>query len=317
MNLKLADFGLCVDVTLERPVTRCGTLDFMSPELLRCPRPGEDDYNKDRALYNAKVDVWAVGVLAYELLSGLSPFSDPQVEKSVAKIMYAQIKFPTGMSANAINFVLNCLERNVDKRATTFELMGHPWVLSLSRAHSTAGAPNAAARPDFSGAALRPHVTFPGHVAPLGAVHHIAGASSNVSPAISSGTDPMMDSDLLALSPPGSLPSDSLRGSPMVSRSVSPLPMPISTLALAMKGTKAECAFPPIAKSPSAKREAQMSSGFSIKVTAGGDRDSLDESKYALAPRASPSLSGSSGRNERFVALRKFFSGNKTGAAMA
>ena len=31
--LKLADFGLCIVSTLEQPVTRVGTLDYMAPEV--------------------------------------------------------------------------------------------------------------------------------------------------------------------------------------------------------------------------------------------------------------------------------------------
>lgn len=31
--IKLADFGLSIDATEERPVTRAGTLDYMAPEV--------------------------------------------------------------------------------------------------------------------------------------------------------------------------------------------------------------------------------------------------------------------------------------------
>lgn len=33
--MKVTDFGLAVDARAERPVTRLGTLDYMSPEVLR------------------------------------------------------------------------------------------------------------------------------------------------------------------------------------------------------------------------------------------------------------------------------------------
>lgn len=36
-TLKIADFGLSVDITAEAPVTRLGTLDYMSPGALPCP----------------------------------------------------------------------------------------------------------------------------------------------------------------------------------------------------------------------------------------------------------------------------------------
>lgn len=32
-SIKLADFGLSIDATCERPVTRAGTLDYMAPEV--------------------------------------------------------------------------------------------------------------------------------------------------------------------------------------------------------------------------------------------------------------------------------------------
>lgn len=39
-ELKVADFGLSIDVTRERPVTRVGTLDYMAPEVRGCGERG-------------------------------------------------------------------------------------------------------------------------------------------------------------------------------------------------------------------------------------------------------------------------------------
>ena len=36
-SIKLADFGLSIDATSERPVTRAGTLDYMAPEVTHHP----------------------------------------------------------------------------------------------------------------------------------------------------------------------------------------------------------------------------------------------------------------------------------------
>ena len=44
--LKMADFGLSINSAEERPVTRAGTLDYMSPEVLRCPEKSLPEENK-------------------------------------------------------------------------------------------------------------------------------------------------------------------------------------------------------------------------------------------------------------------------------
>ena len=55
--LKLSDFGWSI-FSKEKRLTFCGTLDYVSPEILS----GEQ--------YDCKVDIWSIGVLTYELLTG-------------------------------------------------------------------------------------------------------------------------------------------------------------------------------------------------------------------------------------------------------
>lgn len=59
--------------------TFCGTYDYVSPEVL------------DRQLHNTEVDVWAVGVLTYELLKGEVPFKDI---RSKRQIKMENLSFP-------------------------------------------------------------------------------------------------------------------------------------------------------------------------------------------------------------------------------
>ena len=49
-DLKVADFGLSIDVTQERPVTRVGTLDYMAPEVVVCPDKCLPTDNKEKAV---------------------------------------------------------------------------------------------------------------------------------------------------------------------------------------------------------------------------------------------------------------------------
>jgi hypothetical protein len=58
------------------PHVRLGTIDYLSPEILDCPvkaHPNEFKTNPEK-YYTNKVDCWSVGVLAYELLTGRTPF---------------------------------------------------------------------------------------------------------------------------------------------------------------------------------------------------------------------------------------------------
>jgi serine/threonine protein kinase len=55
---KFCDFGWSVYCPKEFRSTLCGTPLYLSPEILR----GES--------YNEKIDTWAIGTLAYEMLTG-------------------------------------------------------------------------------------------------------------------------------------------------------------------------------------------------------------------------------------------------------
>lgn len=63
---KLCDFGLAIDTTKETPVTCVGTLSYMAPEIL-CNNPCACSYTD-------RVDIWALGCLAFEMVTGEPPF---------------------------------------------------------------------------------------------------------------------------------------------------------------------------------------------------------------------------------------------------
>jgi serine/threonine protein kinase len=58
---KLCDFGWATICT-ERRKTYCGTFDYAAPEIL------------EGVEYDLTVDLWCLGVLAYELMVGRAPF---------------------------------------------------------------------------------------------------------------------------------------------------------------------------------------------------------------------------------------------------
>jgi serine/threonine protein kinase len=58
---KLCDFGWSALIETKRK-TYCGTLDYAPPEIVEGKK------------YDLSVDIWCIGVLAYELLVGKAPF---------------------------------------------------------------------------------------------------------------------------------------------------------------------------------------------------------------------------------------------------
>ncbi|KAL3131330.1 hypothetical protein ABBQ38_000618 [Trebouxia sp. C0009 RCD-2024] len=146
-SIKLADFGLSIDATCERPVTRAGTLDYMAPEVLLCPDKSRPQENKDKVLlgYTALVDAWAMGILAYELVVGRPPFEKQSRAATYEHIMYRRPEFPANMSPDAKDFVFSALTKAARKRPALANMLSHPWLQLPST--SAVSASSAASQP--------------------------------------------------------------------------------------------------------------------------------------------------------------------------
>lgn len=74
-------------------------------------------------------DVWACGVLAYELLVGRPPFEVADEGETRKKIMFeTTIKFPPHVSGEAMNFIKTVLAKNASLRPTASDLVHHAWL---------------------------------------------------------------------------------------------------------------------------------------------------------------------------------------------
>lgn len=133
-TLKLADFGLSIDLTLERAVTRVGTITFMAPETLLCPTkklPG-DNKARDDLWYGSKVDAWACGVMAYEFIVGKSAFDRDTTSMTIDAIMREPPYIPTTMSLEAGTFVARALSKSSLYRPTIARMRQHPFLSSIA-----------------------------------------------------------------------------------------------------------------------------------------------------------------------------------------
>ncbi|KAH8269759.1 hypothetical protein KR018_000421 [Drosophila ironensis] len=120
-NVKLIDFGLATRLDPNDVVKiTTGTAEFAAPEIV------------NREPVGFYTDMWATGVLAYVLLSGLSPFAgdnDIQTLKNVKSCDwdFDELSFKH-VSEEGKDFIKKLLLANKEKRMTAHECLLHPWL---------------------------------------------------------------------------------------------------------------------------------------------------------------------------------------------
>lgn len=113
-ELKLGDFGGSNFVSSgEFRTTTCGTPPYHSPEMLS----GEG--------YNESVDIWAVGVLIFEILCGYPPFKYKDLEVRVKNV---DINWPSKIDKDLKDLISKILVKDPKKRLSLLEICHHKYI---------------------------------------------------------------------------------------------------------------------------------------------------------------------------------------------
>lgn len=120
--LLIADFGLARIVSEQDTQLRtlCGTPEYMAPEVF---------LNRG---YGKPVDMWAVGVISYFILSGHCPFSKEDDHNAIESILNANYEFTPiniwdKISPSAMDFIRRLLVVDPEQRLTVEQALQHPW----------------------------------------------------------------------------------------------------------------------------------------------------------------------------------------------
>jgi serine/threonine protein kinase len=133
--VKLVDFG-CAQVTAEDSAFKTSDNNKAAVTPAYCP-PEVVDERLAKSTNDPSMDMWALGIILYIMLTGMHPFdlegnaSDDEIKTNVLKSKGPPLKnspITAHLSPDAMEVIQKLLTKNPKKRMTAFQMLQHPWV---------------------------------------------------------------------------------------------------------------------------------------------------------------------------------------------
>ena len=111
---KLTDFGWSNYMQEdEKRTTVCGTPIYLAPEIIK--EEGHDE----------KVDIWCIGVLCFELITGNVPFQGSDIDTLKDNILHLKIAWPKDINIDAKNLIKKILKSDPASRISLEDMLKH------------------------------------------------------------------------------------------------------------------------------------------------------------------------------------------------
>ena len=116
MRAKLSDFGWSNYLKGNyKRTTICGTPIYLAPEIIN--NTGHDE----------KIDIWCVGVLMFELMTGQAPWKGEDVHTVKKNISQLKINWPKNMDKDARDLISKILRYMPEERPSLRTILMHPF----------------------------------------------------------------------------------------------------------------------------------------------------------------------------------------------
>ena len=128
-HVKVGDFGLCGYAQVDKMKTFCGSPCYTAPECL------------SRIEYHGRAaDMWSLGVILYELVTGHHPWDITNLPNMVKQICAGKYTMPVAVSPACKDLIQSLLRVKPTDRMKSDQVLSHPW-LKLARSRTSTLAP--------------------------------------------------------------------------------------------------------------------------------------------------------------------------------
>ena len=122
-QIKVGDFGFSTQSNSSLLNTFCGSPPYAAPELFA-----------DKSYQGELVDIWAMGVMLYYMLSGTMPFRGETIPQLKAKIQAGKFDMPGGLTPVCQELITGLLTLKTEERFVMEDVFSSMWLRTNSTA---------------------------------------------------------------------------------------------------------------------------------------------------------------------------------------